>query len=160
MVLWFIGFLRSLRPRDSRNESSIPLCGVFFSLRCQLKVTKLLPREVDCHLNGLYHTRGVGHPRSSDVKCSSVVNGGPDDGQTQSDVHSSVEAKKLQGDVALIVVHGYDDVERVLRGFEEDGVGRKGTLNVYPPCDSFMNCWCDVVPLLPAEEAVLPRMWV
>jgi hypothetical protein len=26
-----------------------------------------------------------------------VVNGGPDDGQTQSDVHSSVEAKKLQG---------------------------------------------------------------
>lgn len=119
-----------------------------------------MPREVDRHLNGFYHARGVGHACSSYVKSGSVVNGGPDDGQAQGDVHSSVEAKKLHGDVALIVVHGYDDVKRVIRGLEEDGVGWKGSLSVYPQCGSFLNSWRDVVPLLPPKEAALPGVRV
>lgn len=52
---------------------------------------------------------------------------GADDRQPQGDGHTALEAVHLDGDVALVVVHGHHHVKLAPQGPPEDGIGREVT---------------------------------
>ena len=52
------------------------------------------------------------------------------DGQPQGHGHALLEAVDLDGDVALVVVHGHHGVELPAQGTDEDGIGGEGAAGV------------------------------
>jgi hypothetical protein len=61
-----------------------------------------------------------------------LVGAGADDGQTDGDVHRAVASEQLDGDQALIVVHGDDAVELAVHRGDEDGVAGGGPVASVP----------------------------
>jgi hypothetical protein len=65
----------------------------------------------------------IGFSGTGNIEGGTVINGGTDHGETDSDVNSSLNAKDLHRAVALIVVHGDNDVEVSPAGAEKKCVG-------------------------------------
>ena len=62
---------------------------------------------------------------------------------------------ELHGNVALVVIHGHDEIELAAQGANEDGVGRVRAGAVDAERARFFNGGSDDVGILRAEEAVL-----
>ena len=78
-----------------------------------------LQRHFDCR-NQTADFRAAG---AGQIKRGAVVDGGADEGQTQSDVHAFAEASVLEYGQALVVVHGEHGVDGFLADAREQGVG-------------------------------------
>ncbi len=84
-----------------------------------------------------------------------MIDGSADDRHTERDVDPAVEIQELHGNVALIVIHGDDEIERPADSADENGVGRMRAGAIDAQCARFFNRGSDDVAILPAEEPVL-----
>src|SRR5690625_3177103 len=64
--------------------------------------------------------------RAGDAERSSVVNRTPHNWQANADGIAVCEVMHLDGDMALVMVEGQDEIELPLNSAIEDGVGRVG----------------------------------
>ena len=79
--------------------------------------------QFGCLAQSFDHATGLGDALTGDIEGGSVVDGGADDRQPDGDVDARFDAEDLYGAVALVVVHGHDQVVVAAAGEEEGGVG-------------------------------------
>ena len=89
-----------------------------------------------------------------------MVHRGADDGQPQGDGHAALEAMYLDGDVTLVMVHGYHHVELAPQSSPEDGIGGKGTPNVNALGLGRFHSRADDFDFLSAQETAFPVVGV
>ncbi len=112
------------------------------------------------HEDGGFHAAGVGFVFAGDVEGGAVVGGGADDGEAEGDVDAAVEVEEFDGDEALVVVHGDDEVVVALDGFDEDGVGGEGAVGVDAVLAGHEDGGLDDAFFLVAELAVFAGVGV
>jgi hypothetical protein len=61
--------------------------------------------------NGLNEAAFISFSRSCNIERGAVIDGCPDNGQTDGDVHAGLEPENFDRSMALIVVHGDHQVE-------------------------------------------------
>ena len=94
-----------------------------------------------------------------------------DDGQAERDIdtrgriHLSrflvpIEGTDLQGNMALIVIHGHASVELAAFGFSENAVRGYWTFNIETTLAQFLNGRDNLLSLLIAEHAVLAAVGI
>ena len=87
------------------------------------RVSPLLHTPLMSLTNALDAIAVVGAILTCDIECSAMVNRGANDGDTKRDVHRPLKVDELHRDVALVVVHGDDEVELFADASNEDRVG-------------------------------------
>ena len=81
-------------------------------------------------------------------------------GKPERDIHAALEIDQLHGNVALVVVHGDDEIEFAAQGANEDGVGRVRAGAIDAEGARFLDGGRDDFGVLPAEEAMLAGMGI
>ncbi len=66
----------------------------------------------------------LARPVPRDIEGRAVIDRCAQDRQADADVDAAIKGEQLHRDVALVVVHGDDDVELAAGGAQKDGVGR------------------------------------
>ena len=113
---------------------------------CSIHSPPLAPRlrHLHCDLDRFQHTLFARFARAGDIKGGAMINRGANDGQTHADVDAAVKGQQLHGDVALVMVHGDDNVIVAFDGAQEDRVGRLGIgdlqATIVAKCD-FQGCY-------------------
>src|ERR1035437_2446959 len=107
------------------------------------------------HAHSLLHAARVGAVFSGDVEGRAVIDGGADDRNAERDVHGFFEVDQFHRDVALIVVHGDDQVKGAANRLQENRVG-----SVRPAAGNALGArgsdrWDDDSLFLVAEKAML-----
>ena len=116
-----------------------------------------------CELNrladGFKEATFIGSTGSCYIESSAVIDRGPHHWQTDSDVYARLESEDLHRPMALIVVHGYHQVEvAALRAIEER-VSRQRALHVPATVAARLDCRHDLFFFFTvSEEAVLSSM--
>ena len=111
--------------------------------------------HASCETHGGFHVGGVGDVLAGDVEGGAVVDGGADDGDAEGDVDGGLEVDELHGDVALVVIHGDDEIEFAAQAADEDGVGGVGAGAVDAQLAGLFDGGGDDGGVLGAEEVVL-----
>jgi hypothetical protein len=68
--------------------------------------------------------------RARDIEGCSVIDRGADNWQANRDIYSGFDAEHLHWTVALVVIHGYDDVKVPAPGAKEKRIGGQRPFNV------------------------------
>src|SRR5882724_4056400 len=156
-------------PRLERSDEASPAARVDASPRQCVTLVGTRAQHPDRHVDGLEHTFGVGDALPRAIERRTVVDGHPQEGQAHGHVDAGKprplttrfvvgETERLDGHVALIVVHGDDDVELAASRPREKRVGREGAVDVEPFSTCRLHSRDDLRLLLVAEEPVLSSM--
>ena len=108
--------------------------------------------QPDGGLDGCLHAGGVSDATPGDVEGGAVAGAGTDQRESERHVDGGVEPDQLQGDVALVVVHGEDPVEFTSDSTTQQGVGGEGTAGINAVSDGGGDCRSDRGLFLVAEE--------
>jgi len=111
--------------------------------------------EEGCQADGLHHAGVVCYALACDVEGGAVVDGGADEGQAEVDADALFEAVDLDGDVALVVVHGEDNVVDPLDGLVEDYIGGNGALGQNALSPGVSHCGGDGGCFFVAQKAAV-----
>ena len=91
---------------------------------CRAGESELAFSHADGEAHGRLHVGGIGLVAAGDIEGGAVIDGGADDGQAERNIHAAGEVDELHGNVALVVIHGDDEIEFAAQGADKDGVGR------------------------------------
>ena len=115
----------------------------------------LFRRELNRLSNGLKQTAFIGFPGARYVKCSPVIDRRPHHWQTYRDVYAGLQSEHFHRPVALIVIHGDDQVEvAALRAIEERVSGERA-LHVPPAEATPFDGWHDLFFFFPVSEEAI-----
>ena len=126
-------------------------------------------RQRDGEIDRLDKARLAGDAAARYVEGRSVVDGGPDDGKAERDVHAAQslpaagfavdrEAEQLHRNVSLVVIHGDHGVELFRTQFHEDGIAGHGPVHIVPLLAQALDRRLDDIDVLPSEQAAFAGM--
>ena len=110
--------------------------------------------------DGRLHRSGAGAVLAHNVERRAVIHTGTDDRQSERHVDGVLEAQQLDGDQALIVVHGNDQVVPPADGVVEDRIGGERALHVDALLPGGGHGGLDEPFLLVAKQPLLPSTWL
>src|SRR5699024_9487576 len=111
--------------------------------------------------HGFAHALGSDLARAGDVERRAVIDRCADDGQSNGDVDSGIDAENLDGAVPLVVVHRDDEIVVSAAGEEEGSIGWQRPDGVDAGILEPGDCGSDLLRFFAvAEEAVLTSVRV
>src|SRR6185312_7743741 len=110
--------------------------------------------------HGGFHVGWIADVLPGNVECGAVVDRRADDGNTKGNIDGGFEVDKLHGNVALVVIHGDDQIELAPQASYEDGVGGVRAGDVDAQRAGFGHRRSDELGVLRAKDAVLAGVGV